>query len=82
MFAHVVAAGIDPDGVVDDAVDDRVGVDAGAEALTPVTLQILGAEDGRGFPVAASISSRSTPRIDSAGRSNSQSWRTRSADAV
>ncbi|MGD8214485.1 hypothetical protein [Aestuariimicrobium sp. Y1814] len=41
VFAHVVGAGFDPDGVVDDAVHDGVGVDAGAEALVPVLLLVL-----------------------------------------
>ena len=36
VLPHVVGAGLDPDGVVDDAVHDRVGVDSGAEALVPV----------------------------------------------
>ena len=53
MFAHVGAAGFDPDGVVDDAVHDRVGVDSAAEALVPVLLRVLGAEHGRGGVVAA-----------------------------
>ena len=44
VFSHVVAAGLDPDGVVHDAVHDRVGVDSGAEALVPVFLRVLGAE--------------------------------------
>lgn len=53
VLAHVVAAGVDPDGVVDDAVHDRIGVDSRAEALVPVLLRVLGAEDGRGGVVAA-----------------------------
>jgi hypothetical protein len=44
VFSHVVAAGLDPDGVVHDAVHDRVGVNAGAEALVPIFLGVLGAE--------------------------------------
>ena len=44
VFSHVVAAGLDPDGVVHDAVHDRVGVNAGTEALVPILLGVLGAE--------------------------------------
>ena len=33
VFAHVGASGLDPDGVVDDAVHDGIGVDSAAEAL-------------------------------------------------
>ena len=33
VLAHVDVAGLDPEGVVDDAVHDRVGVDPAAEAL-------------------------------------------------
>jgi hypothetical protein len=33
VFTHVVAAGIDPDGVVHDAVHDRVGVDSRSETV-------------------------------------------------
>jgi len=44
VFSHVVAAGLDPDGVVHDAVHDRVGVDSRTEALVPVFLGVLGAE--------------------------------------
>jgi hypothetical protein len=36
VFANVGAAGLDPDRVVHDAVDDGVGVDVGAKALGPV----------------------------------------------
>ena len=41
VFSHVVRAGVDPEGVVDDAVHDRVGVHSGAEALVPVLLCVL-----------------------------------------
>ena len=44
VFSHVVAAGLDPDGVVHDAVHDRVGVDPGNESLVPILLGVLGAE--------------------------------------
>jgi len=44
VFAYVHLAGFDSEGVVDDAVHDRVGVDPAAEALMPVLLRILGAE--------------------------------------
>ena len=44
VFSHVEGAGFDPEGVVDDAVHDGVGVDSGAEALVPVLLGVLGAE--------------------------------------
>ena len=44
VFSHVVAAGLDPDGVMHDAVHDGVGVNPGAEALVPVLLGVLGAE--------------------------------------
>ena len=53
LFAHVDVAGLDPEGVVDDAVHDRVGVDPGAEALVPVLLRVLGAEHRRGRVVSA-----------------------------
>ena len=53
LFAHVDVARLDPDGVVDDAVHDRVGVDSGAEALVPVLLRVLGAEHCRCRVVAA-----------------------------
>ena len=33
LLPHVVGAGLNPDGVVDDPVHDRVRVDAGAEPL-------------------------------------------------
>ena len=46
VLAHVVGAGVDPDGAVDDAVHDGVGVDPGAQALVPVLLRVLRAEDG------------------------------------
>ena len=46
VLAHVVVAGVDPDGVVHDSVHDRVGVDPGAEPLVPVFLGVLGAEHG------------------------------------
>ena len=47
VFTHVLAAGIDPDGVVHDAVHNRIGVHPGAEALIPFLLGILRAEHGR-----------------------------------
>ena len=47
VFAHVHLAGLDPEGVVDDAVHDRVGVDSAAEALVPVLLRVLSAEHRR-----------------------------------
>ena len=53
MFAHVVVARFNPNGVVDDAVHDRVGVNPGAEALVAVLLLILDAEDRRRFAAAA-----------------------------
>ena len=53
VFAHVGASGLDPDGVVDDAVHDGIGVDSAAEALVPVLPGVLGAEHRRGGVVAA-----------------------------
>ena len=53
VFAHVHVAGLDPEGVVDDAVHDGVGVDSGAEPLVPVLLGVLGAEHGGGVSVAS-----------------------------
>jgi hypothetical protein len=53
MFTHVVVAGVDPDGVVHDAVHFRIGVHPGAEPLVPVLFGVLGAEDGRGGVVPA-----------------------------
>ena len=44
VFSHIVAAGLDPNGVVHDAVHDRVRVNSGAEALVPIFLGVLGAE--------------------------------------
>ena len=44
VFSHVVAAGLDPDGVVHDTVHDRVGVNSGTESLMPIFLGVLGAE--------------------------------------
>jgi len=44
VFSHVVAAGLDPDGVVHNAVHDRVGVNPRTEALVPILLGVLGAE--------------------------------------
>jgi hypothetical protein len=44
LLSHVVAAGLDPNGVVDDRLHDRVGVDAGPEPLVPVLLLMLRAE--------------------------------------
>ena len=43
VFSHIVAAGLDPDGVVHDAVHDRVGVNPRTEALVPILLGVLGA---------------------------------------
>ena len=42
VFAHVEGAGLDPEGVADDAVHDGVGVYGGAEALMPVLLWQIG----------------------------------------
>ena len=53
VFAHVHLAGLDPDGVVDDAVHDRVGVDSAAETPVPVLLRVLGAEHRRRRVVAS-----------------------------
>ena len=36
VLPHVVGAGLDPDGVVDDPVHDCVRVNTGPEALVPV----------------------------------------------
>jgi hypothetical protein len=41
LLAHVVASGLDPNGVVGDPVHDRVGADVGAETPVPVRLQTL-----------------------------------------
>ena len=41
VFAHVVAAGLDPDGVVHDAVHVCVGVNPEAEALVAIPLRVL-----------------------------------------
>lgn len=45
-LAHVVVAGVDGDGVVDDAVHDRVGGHVAAESLVPVLDGVLRAEHG------------------------------------
>lgn len=45
VASHVVVAGAHPDGVVHDAVHDRVGVRAAPEPFVPVLLLVLGAED-------------------------------------
>ena len=46
MSAHVVVAGVDGDGVVDDAVHDRVGGHVPSEPLVPVLDRVLRAEHG------------------------------------
>lgn len=52
MLAHVVRAGVDPEGVVHDAVHDRVGMHSEAGALVPVLLSVLRAKDGGAGVVA------------------------------
>lgn len=73
VFAHVGAAGFDPDGVVDDAVHNRVGVGPSAGSLVPVLLRVLGAEHRRGGVVAAfeqrSPARRISPYARALGRS-------------
>lgn len=49
---HVHVAHLDPGGIVDDAVHDRVRVHAAAEPRVPVLLSELRAQDGRCPPVA------------------------------
>lgn len=44
VLPHVVGAGLDPDGVVDDPVHDCVRVNTGAEALVPVLLRAAPAD--------------------------------------
>ncbi len=39
LYAHLDVAGLDPAGVVDDAVYVRVGLDPSAEALAPVRIR-------------------------------------------
>lgn len=53
VASHVVVAGAHPDGVVHDAVHDRVGVRAAPEPFVPVLLLVLGAEDRAAGVVAA-----------------------------
>lgn len=48
VFAHVVAAGFDPDRVVHDPVHDGIGMNARSETLVPILLSVLGAEHCRG----------------------------------
>ena len=48
---HVDLARLQPDGVMDDAVHDRIGMDPSAQPGVPVLLLVLGAED-RGLAVA------------------------------
>lgn len=54
VFAYVHLARGDPEGVVHDAVHDRVSVDSSAEAGVPVLLRVLGAEH-RGDRVVAAL---------------------------
>lgn len=44
VFSHVEGAGLDPRRVVNDAIHDRISMDAAAEAGVPVLFRILGAE--------------------------------------
>lgn len=41
LLAYVAASGIDSDGVADESVPDRVGMDTGAGTVAPVRLQTL-----------------------------------------
>lgn len=52
VSAHVVVAGVDGDGVVDDAVHDRVGGHVSSEPPVPVLDGVLCAEHGAGGVVA------------------------------
>src|SRR5699024_4932861 len=51
-LTHVVGAGIDPDGVVHDAVHDRISMDPGTESLMPVLLRVLSTEHRRSTVIA------------------------------
>ena len=53
VLPHVDVARGHPDGVVDDAVHDGVGLDAPAEARVPVALAELRAEDDGALHVLA-----------------------------
>ena len=53
VLAHFEGAGLDPEGILHDAVHNRVGVNSGAETPVPVLLGVLGAEHRRGVAVAA-----------------------------
>lgn len=44
VFAHALAAGLDPDGSVHGSVHDRVGVNHGAEALVPLPSRVSGSK--------------------------------------
>ena len=44
LSSHIASACIDPDGILHDAIHDRIGVDPGTESLVPVLLRVLSTE--------------------------------------
>lgn len=53
LLAHGLATVVDPDGVVDGAINCFIGVDCGAEALMPALVRVLRASRRPGNVVAA-----------------------------
>lgn len=68
---HVHVAHLEPDGVVDDAVHDRVRVHAAAEPRVPVLLSEQRAQDGR-RPLVAQLEKLASEEDPEPGLGDSQ----------
>lgn len=65
VFTHVVIADIDPDGILHDAVNDRVSMDPGAEPLMPVFFRTGATDRLRGnYRPALTVRQTSAPAVD------------------